>query len=156
MVFDLVFWLSIMVWLWNQLARFQPLTIQTFSLQNLREHGSPDRCNSDPGYGGQTPVLLHQPPLRLPMSLRGWKVHMGWWDTSGKVAKYNNLRIQKKFFIVQCTMCTFTYKNGLFLTLGSGTSSAWNENLRPLLNRNIPLISGKYGLRNHFWPGHDE
>ena len=32
------------------------------------------------------------------------------------------------------------------------TSSAQNENLRPLLNRNIPLISGKYGLRNHFWP----
>ena len=41
-------------------------------------------------------------------------------------------------------------ENGLFLTLGSGTSSAQNENLRPLLNRNIPLISGKYGLRNHF------
>ena len=40
--------------------------------------------------------------------------------------------------------------NGLFLTLGSG--SAWNENLRPLLNTNIPLISEKYGLRNHFWP----
>ena len=43
-------------------------------------------------------------------------------------------------------------ESGLFLTLGSGTSSARNENLRPLLNRNIPLISGKYGLRNHFWP----
>ena len=41
-------------------------------------------------------------------------------------------------------------ENGLFLTLGSGTSSARNENLRPLLNINIPLISGKYGLRNHF------
>ena len=27
-----------------------------------------------------------------------------------------------------------------------------NKNLRPLLNRNIPLISRKYGLRNHFWP----
>ena len=38
-------------------------------------------------------------------------------------------------------------ESGLFLTLGSGTSSARNENLRPLLNRNIPLISGKYGLR---------
>ena len=24
------------------------------------------------------------------------------------------------------------------------------ENLRPLLNTNIPLISEKYGLRNHF------
>ena len=23
---------------------------------------------------------------------------------------------------------------------------------KPLFNRNIPLISGKYGLRNHFWP----
>ena len=34
----------------------------------------------------------------------------------------------------------------------SGTSSARNENQRPLFNRNIPLISGKYGLRNHFWP----
>ena len=31
------------------------------------------------------------------------------------------------------------------------SSSAQNENLRPLLNRNIPLITGKYGLRNHFW-----
>ena len=38
----------------------------------------------------------------------------------------------------------------LFLTLGWSTSSAQNKNLRPLLNRNIPLISGKYGLRNHF------
>ena len=43
-------------------------------------------------------------------------------------------------------------ESGLFLTLGSGTSSARNENLRPLLNTNIPLISGKYGFRNHFWP----
>ena len=33
-----------------------------------------------------------------------------------------------------------------------GTSSARNENLRPLLDTNIPLISGKYGLRHHFWP----
>ena len=41
---------------------------------------------------------------------------------------------------------------GLFLTLGLGTSSDRNENLRPLVNRNIPQISGKYGLRNHFWP----
>ena len=48
-------------------------------------------------------------------------------------------------------MATFTYENGLFLTLGSGTSGAWNENLSPLFNRNIPLISGKYDLRNHFW-----
>ena len=38
----------------------------------------------------------------------------------------------------------------LFLTRGSGTSSARNENLRPLLNTNKPLISGKYGLRSHF------
>ena len=45
-----------------------------------------------------------------------------------------------------------TLSSGLFLTLGSGTSRTGNENLRPLLNRNIPLISGKYGLRNHFWP----
>ena len=46
----------------------------------------------------------------------------------------------------------FSKKNGLFLTLGFGTFSARNENLRPLLNRNIPLISGENGLRNHFWP----
>ena len=39
-------------------------------------------------------------------------------------------------------------ENGL--TLGSGTSSVRNENLRPLLHANIPLLSGKYGLRNHF------
>ena len=43
-------------------------------------------------------------------------------------------------------------ENDLFLTLGAGTSTARNENLRPLLNTNIPLISGKYGFRNHFWP----
>ena len=24
--------------------------------------------------------------------------------------------------------------------------------IRLFLNKNIPLISGKYGLRNHFWP----
>ena len=41
-------------------------------------------------------------------------------------------------------------ESGLFLTLGSGTSIARNENLGPLLNTNKPLISGKYGLRNHF------
>ena len=43
-------------------------------------------------------------------------------------------------------------ENDLFLTLGSGTSSAQNENQRPLLNSNLPLISGKYDPRNHFWP----
>ena len=43
-------------------------------------------------------------------------------------------------------------ENGLFLTHGLGTSSAQNENLRPLQDTGIPLISGKYGLRNHFWP----
>ena len=43
-------------------------------------------------------------------------------------------------------------ESGLFLTLSSGTSSARNENLRPLFNRNISLIRGKYGLKNHFWP----
>ena len=37
-----------------------------------------------------------------------------------------------------------TYKNDQFLTLGLGTSSARNENLRPLLNTNITLISGKF------------
>ena len=31
-------------------------------------------------------------------------------------------------------------ESGFFLTLGSGTSSARNENLRPLLSRNIPSI----------------
>ena len=41
-------------------------------------------------------------------------------------------------------------ENDLFLTLGSATFSARNENLRPHLNTNIPLNSGKYGLRNHF------
>ena len=29
-------------------------------------------------------------------------------------------------------------------------ASAQNKNLRPLLNTNIPLISGKYGLGKHF------
>ena len=43
-------------------------------------------------------------------------------------------------------------ESGLFLTPGSGTSSAKNENLRLFLYRNIPLISGKYGLRIQFWP----
>ena len=42
-------------------------------------------------------------------------------------------------------------ENSLFLTLGSGTSSARNENLRPHLNTNVPLISGKYCIRKHFW-----
>ena len=46
----------------------------------------------------------------------------------------------------------FSKWNGLLLTLGLSTSSARNENLRPLLNRNIPLISGEYGFRNHVWP----
>ena len=43
--------------------------------------------------------------------------------------------------------------NYLFLTHGSGTSSGRNENRRPLLNTNIPLIrkyGGKCGLRTTF------
>ena len=39
-----------------------------------------------------------------------------------------------------------------FSSISDRFSSARNENLRPLLNTNIPLNSGKYGLRNHFWP----
>ena len=45
----------------------------------------------------------------------------------------------------------FKLKKGLFLTFRMGTSNARNKNLRPLFNTNIPPISGKYGLRNHFW-----
>ena len=44
-----------------------------------------------------------------------------------------------------------SWKRGLFLTFRMGTSNARNKNLRPLFNTNIPPISGKYGLRNHFW-----
>ena len=51
-----------------------------------------------------------------------------------------------------CSEVMLVSENDLFLTLGLGTSNARNENLRPLLNTNIPLISGNYGLRNHFWP----
>ena len=36
-------------------------------------------------------------------------------------------------------------ENGLFLTLGSGTSNARIENPTPPLHSNILLISGKYG-----------
>ena len=32
------------------------------------------------------------------------------------------------------------------------SEAIFNENLRPLLNRNIPLIDGNYGLKNHFLP----
>ena len=47
----------------------------------------------------------------------------------------------------------FPLIRGMFV-FGSGlrSSSARNENLRPLLKTNIPLIRGKYGLQNHFWP----
>ena len=45
----------------------------------------------------------------------------------------------------------FQLKKWLFLTFWMGTSNARNKNLRPLFNTNIPPISGKYGLRNHFW-----
>ena len=63
--------------------------------------------------------------------------------------------LSNEFSLATCNV-TFHQKrasnlDGLFLTPGSGTSSARNENLRPPLNINIPLISGKYGLRNHFW-----
>ena len=40
--------------------------------------------------------------------------------------------------------------DNLILTLGSGTSGARKENLKPLFDTNITLICGKYGLRNHF------
>ena len=45
----------------------------------------------------------------------------------------------------------FQLKKWLFLTFRMDTSNARNKNLRPLFNTNIPPISGKYGLRNHFW-----
>ena len=45
----------------------------------------------------------------------------------------------------------FQLKKWLFLTFWMDTSNARNKNLRPLFNTNIPPISGKYGLRNHFW-----
>ena len=54
---------------------------------------------------------------------------------------------------LRCYTCSYKVsENDLLLTLGSATSSARNENLRPLLITNIPQFSGKYGLRNHFWP----
>ena len=64
--------------------------------------------------------------------------------------------LSNEFSLATCNV-TFHQKRAsnlddLFLTPGSGTSSAWNENLRPLLNTNIPLIIGKVGLRNHSWP----
>ena len=65
---------------------------------------------------------------------------------------------RKKMFVLNFFMLVhkneykIRFQEILFLTLGSGTSSARKENLRPLLNTNIPLISGKYSLRNHFWP----
>ena len=45
----------------------------------------------------------------------------------------------------------FQLKKWLFLTSRMDTSNARNKNLRPLFNTNIPPISGKYGLRTHFW-----
>ena len=45
-----------------------------------------------------------------------------------------------------------TFPHLLLLLTSSGTSSGRNENLKPLLNTNIPLIGGIYGHRNHFWP----
>ena len=46
----------------------------------------------------------------------------------------------------------FSAISGRKFDLTTRPSSARIKNLRPLLNRNIPLISGKYGLRNHSWP----
>ena len=40
-------------------------------------------------------------------------------------------------------------RSGPFLTLGSGISIARNENSSIEI---YPPISGKYGLRNQFWP----
>ena len=42
---------------------------------------------------------------------------------------------------------TLVSENGHFLTSG-----ARNEDRRPLLRKNIPQISWRYDLRNHFWP----
>ena len=41
-------------------------------------------------------------------------------------------------------------ESGLFLTLGKGTSNARNENLRPLLNTNKPLIVGNMASETTF------
>ena len=58
---------------------------KVYAFQNFCEHGPPDRCDSDPGHDGQTPVLLHQPPVRLPLPVWGREAHLGWGHTSWKV-----------------------------------------------------------------------
>ena len=55
--------------------------------------------------------------------------------------------VMDKIMLTTPSCLTFTYQNGLFLTLHLGTSGARNENLRPLLNTNIPPINGKYGQK---------
>ena len=63
---------------------------------------------------------------------------VNWWPDVDKVPEP---RVRKRLL---------SPTNRAFSSLGSGTSCARNENLRPLLNKNIPLISEKYGFRNHF------
>ena len=41
-------------------------------------------------------------------------------------------------------------KSGLFLNLGLDTSSARNENLRPLLNTNMPQLVGNMASETTF------
>ena len=63
--------------------------------------------------------------------------------------KFANL-FQYKMQYVLCNCARLaqgTLFSDLFLNL-----DVLNEILRLLLNTNIPLISGKYGLKNHFWP----
>ena len=63
--------------------------------------------------------------------------------TSGRSMDWERKNLKKKKKI--------KLKKWLFLTFWMDTSNARNKNLRPLFNTNIPPISGKYGLRNHFW-----
>ena len=79
-----------------------------------------------------------------------------WVPLKGSNTQVANLGASYRFFLTVTVRMTFSSflvsENDIFLTLGSGTSNARNENLRPLLKTNIPIISGKFGLRNHFLP----
>ena len=88
-----------------------------------------------------------------------WRAHFALKDTRNcpekamKISHFNPNQSAPSIYIMieLCFFSLFKLKKGLFLTFRMGTSNARNKNLRPLFNTNIPPISGKYGLRNHFW-----
>ena len=159
----LLFGFHITGWLpkkWKKLSSHLGVEPRTFGLEVQRAIHC---ANGTPGILGSafSKFIEYTRYWRLDTiySSRYWKVrYVGireYLDTINSPLIVIQRHIGLLFLIFPLTTETTNFstrsQEGLFLTFRMGTSNARNKNLRPLFNTNIPPISGKYGLRNHFW-----